>query len=196
MAFFLLERDEPRVEGPRIYLRPPIRRDWRLWAEVRTVSREFLVPWEPTWPSDALTRTAFRRRLDRQSEEWERDTAYCFFVFRRADDTLIGGINLNNVRRGVAQMASLGYWIGKPYARRGYMTEAVRCAIAFAFEHVGLHRLEAACLPDNAASRAVLLRSGFKEEGVARRYLRINGEWQDHLLFGYLREDDQLRTEA
>lgn len=76
------------------------------------------------------------------------------------------------------------------------MTEAVRCAITFGFEHVGLHRMEAACLPHNAASRAVLLRCGFKEEGVARRYLRINGEWQDHLLFGYLREDDQLRTEA
>src|SRR6185436_12028354 len=125
MAFFLLERDEPRVEGAHVFLRPPIRRDWRLWAELRTVSRDFLVPWEPTWPSDALTRAAFRRRLDRQSEEWERDTAYCFFIFRRADDALIGGINLNNVRRGVAQMASLGYWIGKPYAQRGYMTEAV-----------------------------------------------------------------------
>jgi ribosomal-protein-alanine N-acetyltransferase len=196
MAFFLLERDEPRVEGARVYLRPPLRRDWKAWAELRTASRDFLVPWEPTWPSDALSRTAFRRRLERQSDEWERDSGYGFFIFRRVDDALLGGINLNNVRRGVAQMASLGYWIGKQHAQRGYMTEAVRCAITFAFDHIGLHRLEAACLPSNAASRSVLRRCGFREEGMARRYLRINGEWQDHLLFGYLREDDQLRSEA
>jgi ribosomal-protein-alanine N-acetyltransferase len=196
MAFFLLERNEPRVDGHRVFLRPPLRRDWRVWAELRAASRDFLVPWEPTWPSDALTRAAFRRRLDRQSDEWERDTAYCFFIFRRADDALIGGINLNNVRRGVAQMASLGYWIGKPFAQRGYMSEAVRCAVTFAFEHVGLHRLEAACLPSNIGSQAVLRRCGFKEEGVARRYLRINGEWQDHLLFGYLRDDEQVRVDA
>lgn len=196
MAFFLLERNEPRVDGHRVFLRPPLRRDWRMWAELRAASRDFLVPWEPTWPSDALTRAAFRRRLDRQSDEWERDAAYCFFIFRRADDALIGGINLNNVRRGVAQMASLGYWIGKPFARRGYMSEAVRCAVTFAFEHVGLHRLEAACLPSNAASQSVLRRCGFREEGLARRYLRINGEWQDHLLFGYLRDDEPTRTEV
>lgn len=196
MAFFLLERDEPRIDGPRVYLRPPLKRDWHGWAELRGQSRDFLVPWEPSWPADALTRAAFRRRLDRQSDEWERDTAYSFFILRQADDALLGGININNVRHGIAQMASLGYWIGRPYARSGYMTEAVRCAIAYAFDHVGLHRLEAACLPSNAASQAVLKRCGFQPEGLARRYLRINGEWQDHLLFGYLRDDTFLREEA
>ena len=196
MAFFLLDRAEPRIDGPRIYLRPPLKRDWHNWAELRGQSRDFLVPWEPSWASDALTRAAFRRRLDRQSDEWERDTAYSFFILRQSDDALLGGINLNNVRRGIAQMASLGYWIGRPYARSGYMTEAVRCAIAYGFDQVGLHRLEAACLPSNAASQAVLKRCGFQAEGLARRYLRINGEWQDHLLFGYLRDDTYLREEA
>ena len=189
MALFLQERTEPRLEGRVVYLRPPRRRDWREWAELRGASREFLVPWEPAWTADALTRAAFRRRLQRHAEDWQRDQGYAFFILHRGDDRLVGGININNVRRGVAQMASLGYWIGKPYARRGYMSEAIRVALAFAFEQLALHRCEAACLLHNHASQSALRRAGFREEGMAKRYLRINGEWQDHLLFALLREE-------
>ncbi len=193
MVLFLQERSEPRLDGRVVYLRPPRRRDWRAWAELRGVSRDFLVPWEPAWAADVLTRAAFRRRLARQADDWERDQGYAFFILRQGDDALLGGINLNNVRRGVAQMASLGYWIGQPHARSGYMSEAIKLALGFAFEHLSLHRCEAACLLANRPSQSVLRRAGFREEGIAKRYLRINGEWQDHLLFALLREEAQAQ---
>lgn len=178
-----------RLMGRRVYLRQPEDRDWRPWADLRTVSREFLVPWEPTWPSDALTREAFRRRLRRYGIDWREDAGYNFFIFLQNDNRLLGGITLGNVRRGVAQAGTLGYWIGKPHARQGHMSDALRAIIAFGFQTLQLHRLEAACLPTNAASQGVLRKLGFRQEGYARRYLRINGEWHDHLLFALLAEE-------
>jgi ribosomal-protein-alanine N-acetyltransferase len=188
LARFHIPHDN-RLEGPRVYLRPPRSRDWRDWAELRERSRAFLAPWEPTWPADALSRAAFRRRLRQTAGEWNDDSGYGFLVFRREDDVILGGVNLSNVRRGVAQAANLGYWIGESYARRGYMTEALRTVFPFVFDRMGLHRIEAACLPHNLASRRLLLRVGFREEGHARHYLRINGSWQDHVLYSLLSED-------
>lgn len=178
-----------RLEHARIYLRAPVQRDWRPWAALRGESREFLAPWEPIWSYDALTRGAFRRRLKAYKAEMRQGSSYSFFIFRSQDDALLGGITLSNVRRGVAHSASLGYWIGAPYCRQGYMTEALAGMLEFAFVHLGLHRVDAACLPGNEASRALLLKSGFRQEGYAREYLRINGRWQDHNLFGVLRSD-------
>jgi len=178
-----------RIEAKRIYLRPPRGRDWRAWAEVREKSRSFLTPWEPTWSTDALSRAAFRRRLRQTAIEWYEDGGYAFLIFRCNDDALLGGINLSNIRRGVAQSANLGYWIGEPYVRHGYMTEALRALMLFVFDRLGLHRVEAACLPHNAASRGLLLKLGFREEGYARQYLRINASWQDHVLYALLRND-------
>lgn len=183
-----------RLDRGRIYLRPPRAKDWVQWAEVRERSRSFLVPWEPTWPSDALTRAAFRRRLRQNAHDWAEGSSYSFLLFRADDDRLMGGITLSNVRRGVAQTGSLGYWIGADFARQGYMTEALYALMDFAFDQLGLHRLEAACLPTNVASRALLLKVGFREDGYARQYLRINGEWQDHLLFSILRSDRRAAT--
>ena len=184
-----------RLDHGRVYLRPPVQRDWREWATLRAESRDFLVPWEPAWPYDALTRNAFRRRVKVYRTEARQGTSYSFLVFRGADDVLIGGVTLSNVRRGVAQTGSLGYWAGARYSRQGYMTEALAAVLRFAFGPLGLHRVEAACLPDNAASRALLIRSGFREEGYARDYLRINGRWQDHALFGLVREDFASRAD-
>ena len=178
-----------RLEAPRIYLRPPRPADWKAWAALREASRAFLKPWEPTWPSDALDRGAFGRRLRRQAGEWRSDEGYSFLVFRKHDDALLGGIGITNVRRGVAQMASIGYWVGGPYARNGFMTEAVRATVDFAIGELNLHRVEAACIPANTASRGLLKKVGFVQEGVARAYLKIDGEWQDHLLFALVRED-------
>ncbi|MFQ6018509.1 MAG: GNAT family N-acetyltransferase [Kiloniellaceae bacterium] len=178
-----------RLGRERVYLRPPVQRDWREWAALRAESRDFLVPWEPAWAYDALTRGAFRRRLRTYRAEMRQGTSYSFLVFRRADDALLGGVTISNVRRGVAQSASLGYWIGVPYTRQGYMTEALGAVLDFAFGRLGLHRVEAACLPDNLASKALLVKAGFREEGFAREYLRISGHWQDHVLFGILRDD-------
>lgn len=178
-----------RLENGRIYLRLPVQRDWRAWAALRGDSRDFLTPWEPTWAYDSLARGAFRRRLKLYKTEMRQGTAYSFLVLRRGDDVLLGGVTLSNLRRGVAQAASLGYWIGAPFARQGYMTEAIAAVLDFAFDRLGLHRIEAACLPHNEASRRLLFKAGFREEGFAREYLRINGRWQDHQLFAILAAD-------
>ena len=170
-------------------LRPPRRSDEQQWVEIRQVSQGFLTPWEPTWPSDAATPVAFNRRLKRFHAGWRDASTYAFVIVDKDDRILLGGITLSNVRRGVAQTGSIGYWIGEPHARNGYMGEAVQLMLSFAFDTLRLHRIEAACLPSNEASRAVLLKAGFTQEGLARRYLRINGEWRDHLTFGILHTD-------
>ncbi len=177
------------IKGDGIYLRPGEMRDFDQWRWVREFSRDFLIPWEPTWGKDDLTRSAFRARLRRHGDEINRDDAYPFFIFRARDDVLMGGLTLGQVRRGVAQCATLGYWMGKPHAGKGHMAKAVRAATGFAFETLRLHRLEAACLPHNTASMRLLEGVGFTREGYARAYLKINGVWQDHVLYGLLEQD-------
>lgn len=184
-----------RLNGPRVMLRPPARGDADAWSALRKTSREFLQPWEPTWPADGASRTAFHRRRAQILSEWRNGSGNGFFVFRRDGAALLGGLTLSNLRRGVADTASLGYWIGAPHARRGYMTEAMACALDYAFGALRLHRVEAACIPENAASRALLLKCGFHEEGLARGYLKIDGRWRDHVTFAVLREDERPRAD-
>lgn len=179
----------PIVRARRLHLRSPMMGDYSAWAELRAASREHLVPWEPQWSRDELTRHAFRRRIRHYQRELKDDLGYAFFIIRDRDEALIGGLTMSNVRRGVTQSAAVGYWLGRAYVGQGYMTEAVRSAATFAFEELKLHRLEAACLPHNRASIQVLERNGFQREGLARRYLKIDGMWQDHLLFALLSED-------
>jgi [ribosomal protein S5]-alanine N-acetyltransferase len=179
----------PAINGAGVSLRPPQSGDYGVWADLRAASRAFLTPWEPTWPADDLTRGAFRRRLKRYAEDQRSDLAYAFLIFRSEDQALVGGLTLANIRRGVAQAGSIGYWTGAPFARRGYMTAAVRALIPFCFGTLRLHRLEAACIPGNAASVRLLEKTGFQREGYARDYLCINGTWQDHLLYGRLKDD-------
>jgi ribosomal-protein-alanine N-acetyltransferase len=179
----------PAITGAGVMLRMPISSDFAEWAALREASRDFLTPWEPTWPSDDLTRGAFRRRLKRYAEDQRNDTAYAFLIFRSEDRALVGGLTLANIRRGVAQTGSIGYWVGAPFAHKGYMTAAVRALIPFCFGTLRLHRLEAACIPGNQASIGLLEKTGFKREGYARGYLCINGLWQDHLLYARLRDD-------
>ena len=174
--------------GERVFLRSPERGDYESWASLRSRSRRFLVPWEPSWPVDALSRASFRTRVARYAEDWRTDQAYNLFIFTH-DETLIGGAGLSNLRRGVSETASLGYWIGEPFAQQGYMTAALPLVLAFAFDRLRLHRVEAACLPNNSPSRSLLVRAGFRQEGYARQYLCIDGKWQDHVLFAILRED-------
>lgn len=173
-----------RVEGQGVVLRPPRASDYQEWRELRGASRAFLQPWEPTWPADDLTRAAFRRRLAAYARDRELGAAYAFFVLRASDEALTGGITLSNVRRGVAQMGTIGYWCAQAHTRQGLTLAAVRAMSDFAFRTLGLHRLEAACIPDNQPSRKLLLKAGFAEEGYAKAYLKINGAWRDHVLFG------------
>ncbi|MEJ8571765.1 GNAT family protein [Microbaculum marinum] len=179
----------PAIHGEGVLLRTPQMGDFPAWMALRESSRAFLTPWEPTWPMDDLTRSAFRRRIRRYLQDIREDAAYPFFIFRSDNDAFIGGVTLSNVRRGVTQSASLGYWIGESFARQGYMTAAVSALVPFVFEQLRLHRLEAACLPSNAASIRLLEKVGFAREGFARRYLRINGVWQDHFLYAMLSDD-------
>jgi len=179
----------PAVAGNGVTLRLPQSGDYAEWAALREASRTFLVPWEPTWPADDLTRGAFRRRLKRYAEDVRNDLAYAFLIFRSDDNAMIGGLTLANIRRGVAQAGSIGYWIGAPFARKGYMTSAMRVLIPFCFGTLRLHRMEAACIPGNTASIRLLENTGFQREGYARSYLCINGTWQDHLLYARLKDD-------
>ena len=183
---------QPVIRGENVYLRYPRVPDFFAWSRLRSESREFLVPWEPSWATDELSKGAFRRRLKKYQRETRLDSAYAFFVFRAEDNALLGGCTLSNVRRGVTQCCALGYWVGERFARQGYMFDAVRALVPFIFKTLGLHRIEAACLPSNDPSKSLLAKAGFREEGLARRYLQINGEWQDHVLFALLSEEARL----
>jgi ribosomal-protein-alanine N-acetyltransferase len=192
MAFFrTINFAEPlaSITGDGVILRTPQMADYGEWSALREASREFLTPWEPTWPADDLSRGAFRRRVRRYAEDLRTDQGYAFLILSSADGALLGGLTLANIRRGVAQAASLGYWMGLPFVRRGYMTAAVRATIPFAFTTLRLHRLEAACIPSNAASVTLLEKTGFVREGYAREYLCINGAWQDHLLYAKVNDE-------
>jgi ribosomal-protein-alanine N-acetyltransferase len=194
MAFFRtvsISEVVPSIAGDGVVLRAPQMADFAEWAALRAASRDFLTPWEPTWPPDDLTRTSFRRRIKRYSEDQRSDLAYAFFVLRKADNALLGGLTLANIRRGCAQAGSLGYWMGAPHARQGYMTAAVNAVVPWAFGTLRLHRIEAACIPANVASVRLLEKTGFKREGFARQYLCIDGIWQDHLLYARLKDDPQ-----
>jgi ribosomal-protein-alanine N-acetyltransferase len=180
----------PPIQGQDIELRAPEMRDFEAWAALRSASRAFLRPWEPTWPANDLTRSAFRARLRRYSQDVRADAAYPFYIFRTSDGALLGGLTLGQIRRGVAQTGSLGYWMGEPFAGKGYMTTAVRALLPYAFTALRLRRIEAACLPENLASIRLLERVGFTREGYARSYLCIAGAWRDHLLYAILAEDE------
>ncbi|MGA2794375.1 MAG: GNAT family protein [Roseiarcus sp.] len=183
------------IRGGGLYLRPAQCVDYLSWSTLRESCRVFLTPWEPTWPADDLTRGAFRRRLRRQADEIARDESFPFLIFLEGSNILLGGLTIGGIRRGVAQAATLGYWMGAPHAGKGHMTRAVAVAIAFGFSTLRLHRIEAACIPDNIASATLLERNGFQREGFARAYLCINGDWRDHYLFGLL-ESDAARPRA
>lgn len=192
MALFRFATDPPTrplIRTQNLVLRPPLANDFGAWAALRLESRDFLTPWEPVWSEDDLTRNSFRLRVKRATREIATDEAYCLFVLDARSEALLGGLTLGLVRRGVAQACTLGYWMGQRHAGKGHMTEAVRGALQFAFSELALHRVEAACLPHNTPSRRLLERVGFLPEGEARGYLRINGVWADHLLYGMLAAD-------
>ena len=185
-----------RIETERMTLRLPQHGDYREWASLRSASIEFLTPWEPSWASDHLTRKSFTNRVYWAQRSINNGNAVPVFLERREDKALLGAITLDNVRRGPAQAGTLGYWMGQRYARHGYMQEAILGLVHYAFTTLDLSRVEAACLPENAASRGVLEKSGFKYEGVAQSYLQINGRWRNHVLFANLRGDRRGKTDV
>ena len=185
-----------RIETERMTLRPPQHADLAAWAALREQSRDFLSPWEPTWAHDHLSRKNFTNRVYWANRSINQGTALPLFLIRREDETLLGALTLDNVRRGPAQAATTGYWIGEPFARAGYMREALAAVVHYAFSELDLSRLEAGCLPENAASRGLLEKVGYKYEGVAQSYLQIDGRWRNHVLYANLRADRRGRTDA
>ena len=192
----LARRRRVRIETERLTLRPPVHGDYRAWSSLRDQSAAFLIPWEPTWASDHLTRKAFTNRVYWANRSLANGSAVPLFLERRTDRALLGAITLDNIRRGPAQDGTLGYWIGEPHARQGYMREAIGALVHYAFETLDLSRIQAACLPENKASRGVLEKCGFKYEGVAQSYLQINGRWRNHVLYSNLRSDRRGKTLA
>jgi len=192
----LTRRRKVRIETARMSLRPPQHGDFRAWMSLRRSSIEFLTQWEPTWSGDHLTRKAFTNRVYWAQRSITGGTAVPLFLIRRTDNVLLGAITLDNIRRGPAQSGTLGYWVGAPHARQGFMREAIEAVVHHGFDMLDLSRIEAACLPENNASRGVLEKSGFKYEGVAQSYLQINGRWRNHVLYSNLRSDRRGKTDA
>jgi ribosomal-protein-alanine N-acetyltransferase len=189
IALPFLRRSSPALKGDRVMLRLPESSDFREWAALRAASRAFLEPWEPRWAPDELERSAWRQRLSRYVEDHSGGTALPFFIFENESRALVGGITLGNIRYGVAQTGQIGYWIGERYAGKGFMLEALGLTTYHAFETLRLHRIEAACIPDNLRSLRLLEKAGFQREGLLRSYLRINGIWQDHYLYALVAGD-------
>lgn len=190
----ILSRRKLKLDTERLVLRPPVHSDFAAWSALRLASEGFLTPWEPAWASDHLSRKAFTNRVYWAQRSISNGSAMPLFVMRRADDTLLGAITLDNIRRGPAQAGTLGYWIGEPFGRQGYMREAIEAVVHHAFHKLDLSRIEAACLPENRASRGLLEKTGFKYEGVAQSYLQIDGRWRTHVLYAALRGDRRGRT--
>ncbi|MDF1726896.1 MAG: GNAT family protein [Sulfitobacter sp.] len=192
----LLGRRKLRIETERLTLRTPQHSDFRDWTALRVKSRDYLTSWEPTWAADHLSRKSFTNRVYWAQRSVNQGSALPLFLIRREDEMLVGAITLDNIRRGPAQSGTLGYWTGAPFARQGYMREAIHAVVHRAFTRMDLSRIEAACLPENAASRGLLERTGFKYEGVAQSYLQIDGRWRTHVLYASLRSDRRGRTDV
>ena len=174
-----------RIDGDGIFLREPVFDDFPRWRMLRSASAAFLKPWEPEWQPDELTTIAFRQRIRHYRDIRANDMGYPLFIFATKDQSLLGAATLHHVRRGVAQSATLGYWVGEPYARRTVMTRALAALVPYAHSEMRLHRIEAACLPRNEGSIRLLEKSGFEREGYAKSYLKIAGHWEDHILWSH-----------
>lgn len=179
----------PVLKGRDVTLRPPRMSDYREWAKLRGASRAFLEPWEPSWAPDELERGPWRQRLSRYRREFAQGAAMSLLIFENGHGRLTGGISMGNIRRGVAQSAQIGYWMGEEHAGKGYMGAAIRLMLEHGFGVMRLNRIEAACIPDNERSIRVLEKAGFRREGLLRSYLRINGAWRDHLLYAITADD-------
>ncbi|MGJ8529761.1 GNAT family N-acetyltransferase [Maritalea sp.] len=191
----LFKKGHPiELAGSGLLLRVPTLADYEQWRALRENSRAYLVPYEPTWSDVELAQSSFRERVRRAEREVMEEKAFAFFIHDISGDqpVLVGGINLSDIRRRVAQTVNIGYWMGETKANNGTMTKALATTLPFIFDQLGLHRANAACLVDNTRSIRVLEKNGFVQEGKAEGYLKINGKWRDHLLFGLTKERFEL----
>tara|TARA_B110001454_G_scaffold179744_1_gene173074 strand:+ start:454 stop:1062 length:609 start_codon:yes stop_codon:yes gene_type:complete len=189
LSSYSTKKITPKLEGLRVVMRPPEYRDWKLWADQRKKNMNFLKPWEPSWSPNDLERSSFLRRIKAFEKLIISDDAYPFFIFDRNNDNLIGEININNIQRGVLQSCSIGYWISEDRMGLGFMSESISLIKDFIFNELDLHRIEAACLSSNKPSLSLLKKNGFQYEGTARKLIKINGKWKDHMVLSYIVDD-------
>ena len=180
-----------RLYGKRVVLRPLVPQDFNGWSEVRRRNGEWLTRWEPKklphHPDPEQNRDVFAARCGSRDRERLAGTQWAFGIF--VDGAFAGEINLNNVVRGAFQSATIGYWIDRQRAGRAYMSEAVAVLARFAFEELSLHRLEICIIPRNVNSRRVMEKLRIREEGLAERFLEIDGTWEDHVRYGITVEE-------
>ena len=180
-----------RLYGRRVVLRPLVAQDFNGWSEVRRRNGEWLTQWEPMrlthHPDPETNREVFAARCGARERERLAGTQYAFGIF--VDGAFAGEINLNNVVRGAFQSATIGYWIDKSRAGRSLMSEAVVVLAQYAFEEMRLHRLEICIIPRNVNSRRVMEKLDVRTEGIAERFLEINGVWEDHIRYGITYEE-------
>jgi ribosomal-protein-alanine N-acetyltransferase len=188
----MMPRSSPfSLAGRRVVLRPLGAADWDAWREVRKRCRDWLVKWEPRaaagHPDPTEDRRAYVARCSARDRERELGSGFGFGVF--VGGAFCGEINLNSIQRGPFQNAYIGYWMDEAQAGNGYTPEAVAVLLQFAFEDLGLHRVQISIIPRNSASRRVVEKLALRDEGVALRYLEINGTWEDHIRFAITSEE-------
>ena len=190
------KRPKVMIEAEKVTLRMPVMGDHHAWVRLRQDGEESLKPWEPVWAPDHFSKRAFSNRVFWARKTYETGRGVPLFIVRREDKALLGAITLDNIRRGPAMSGALGYWIGANYVRNGYMSDAIQSVVHYAFYHMDISRVEAATLPENAASRGLLEKTGFKYEGVAQSYLQIAGRWRTHVLYSNIRGDRRGKTDV
>ena len=188
MYNIFLEKKEKELVGKKVILRKPKKENWKEWAEVRQESRNFLQPWEPSWPRNFLTKESFTRFINMIEMALVKKTGYNFFIFHKKTNNLMGGLSLTNLKSEGYKSITIGYWMGETYAGKGYMRDSLKIISNYCFIDLALNRIEAACLPINLSSKKVLLNAGFKVEGYAKKYLNINGKLEDHLLLAKIKK--------
>ena len=183
--------------GRRILLRPLVVTDFSAWQEVRRRNSDWLTKWEPQrvhgQPDVIESRDAFAVRCSARQRERQLGTGYGFGIF--VDGNFAGEINLSSVQRGPFQNAYVGYWVDEARAGNGYTPEAVVMVTRYAFEELYLHRIQIAIIPRNTASRRVVEKLKIRDEGIAIRYLEINGEWEDHVRYAITAEEWEERRD-
>lgn len=183
--------------GRRVLLRSLTVADFPAWSDVRTTSAEWLTKWEPlrsrNAPDPTTDRDAFAVRCSARQRERQLGVGFGFGIF--VEGAFVGEINLSSLQRGAFQSAYIGYWIDQRAAGNGYIPEALVVVARFAFEQLYLHRLQVSIIPRNSASRRVVEKLGLRNEGIAERYLEINGVWEDHIRYAITVEEWDARRD-
>ncbi len=186
---FSLKKKKRELIGEKVFLKTPVKENWSEWAKLRQKSKNFLQPWEPKWPKNFLTQESFSIFINMVEIALRNKTAYNFFIFNKKNNHLMGGISLNVFKSEGYKSITIGYWMGQDYAGKGYMKDSLKVVCDFCFNDLNFYRIEAACLPKNITSKKVLLNAGFEIEGYAKKYLKINGSLEDHLLLAKIKKD-------